>query len=289
MVDIQTDNIFKIGKVISTRDEYCGFRIKVRIPGEDDSRSDKELPYAFPLLPKMMHIVPKVDEAVLIVSTRMNAPYGQRFYIGPIIHQPEFMSFDKYDNGALTLLNGASEKNLLPSIKNKPDAEGALPTKDEISFLGRGDSDLTLSEKEVKLRCGVRITDPNDERNVLFNKTSPSYILLKQHGENSEALTTSSATIVSDEINLISTNGKVNFSLKEPHDLITDETMSEIITRAHVLPFGDVLVEFLKIFKTAFKQHTHPYAAMTPVKDGTYLALDNFDMNTILSENVRIN
>ena len=31
MVDIQTDNIFKIGKVISTRDEYCGFRIKVRI------------------------------------------------------------------------------------------------------------------------------------------------------------------------------------------------------------------------------------------------------------------
>ena len=59
-MDLQSTNILKTGIVVSNNDEYDGFRIKVRIYGEDDERSDGELPLAFPLLPKMMHILPKV-------------------------------------------------------------------------------------------------------------------------------------------------------------------------------------------------------------------------------------
>ena len=54
-----SDNILKIAKVIQNNDENCGFRIKARIFSEDDNLSDNELPYAFPLLPKMMHVLPK--------------------------------------------------------------------------------------------------------------------------------------------------------------------------------------------------------------------------------------
>ena len=100
------NNIIKIAKVINNDDENCGFRIKARIFSEDDNLSDAELPFAFPLLPKMVHVLPKIGEAVLIINAKTDFPYGQRYYIGPLIHQPEFMTFDDFFHGATALHDG---------------------------------------------------------------------------------------------------------------------------------------------------------------------------------------
>ena len=288
-MDLQSTKIIKTGTVVSNNDEYDGFRIKVRIYGEDDERSNSELPFAFPLLPKMMHILPKVGEAVVIICDSIESPYGQRYYIGPLIHQPQFMNYDGFNKGAFNLHNGGFDTYRLSGLHRKPEALGALPLKDEISLLSRGDTDITLGEKEVKIRCGVRETDRDDKTNVLFNKTNPTYIKLKQHDNTLDGDSKSSATIVSEQINLISTASKQFFELNTKDDLITDEEMKKIVDEAHVLPYGDVLVEFLEIFKKAFNSHTHAYSGLPPVQDNNCLNLNTFNMDTILSQNVRIN
>lgn len=288
-MDLQSTNILKTGIVVSNNDEYDGFRIKVRIYGEDDDKLDEELPFAFPLLPKMMHILPKVDEAVLVICNSIESPYGQRYYIGPLIHQPQFMDYDGFLEGAFNLHDGGFDDYLLPALHRKPEALGALPLKDEISLLSRGDTDITLGEKEVKIRCGVRETNGDDKTDVLFNKTNPTYIKLKQHDNTLDGNSKSSATIVSEQINLISTASKQLFNLNTKDDLITDDEMRKIIDSAHVLPYGDVLVEFLEIFRNAFVTHTHAYSGVPPVPDNNWLTLNTFNMDTILSQNVRIN
>lgn len=284
------DNIIKIGEVVSNNDEYGGFRIKVRIYGDDDYCTDKDLPLAFPLLPKMMHILPKVGEAVVVLCTHMKEPYGQRFYVGPLIHQPQFMDYDGFNEGALTMLNSGHDGYKLPSLDRNPDSIGAMPKKDEISLLSRGDTDLTLGENEIKLRCGVRLTNKTT-KDIYFNETNPAYIKIKHHKHELDGTdhSSSSTTIVSDEINLISTASKQYFEINEKGDLITDENIEKIINEAHVLPYGDILVKFLELFKKAFNCHTHAYSGLPPVQEMNYIALNNFNLKDILSENVRIN
>ena len=94
-----------IGKVISLEDEYDAGRIKVRLKNADVSFSDDNLPYAWPLLPKMLHVVPKVNEAVLVFCVN-DDPKQQRFYLGPIISQYQKMYKDYHDTSALKMIGG---------------------------------------------------------------------------------------------------------------------------------------------------------------------------------------
>ena len=59
--------ILKFCQVIDVYDETDGERIKVKLSPEDDNRDIKDIPYAHPLLPKLIHIKPKIGETVLIV------------------------------------------------------------------------------------------------------------------------------------------------------------------------------------------------------------------------------
>ena len=284
-----SENIIRIGYVSNTYDEYDGGRIKVRIfPDDDDIRNNDELPYAFPLLPNMVHVVPKVGEAVLIISPKLGNNSSQRYYLGPIIHQPQFMHFDEFLSST-SLLDGGNIINVLPALTRVPEAKGALCTSEDISFKGRGDSDIILREKELMLRCGVRLTDENNKENIVFNKTNPTYIKLKHHVNRLNDNTKSSATIVSEKINLIGTNSRQYFNVQDNNELITDDVMNKIIEEAHVLPYGDTLVEFLKIFIKAFSNHTHAYSGLPPVPNLDYISLQNYNLNDILSESVRIN
>ena len=75
--------IIREAKVISVDDEYMGCRIKVRLGGLDANKTDEELPYCSPLMPKLIHIFPKVGEMVLIFLEKNGSPTTNRFYIGP--------------------------------------------------------------------------------------------------------------------------------------------------------------------------------------------------------------
>ena len=42
---------------------------KIRLTPEDNGTLDEDLPYVFPLLPKMLHVKPQIGELVLVIFT----------------------------------------------------------------------------------------------------------------------------------------------------------------------------------------------------------------------------
>lgn len=288
MVDMDKITLVRICKVESIHDEYDGMRIKARVLPEDRTKSLDEIPYAFPIMPKMFHVKPKVGEAVIILCSDLNNSESQRFYLGPIISQPHFLNYDPYSLGATTLLNGGVG---IPAQSTSvvPESFGALPTDEEIAILGRGKGDIIIGDNDVEIRCGVREKDKYENNKIIFNKTNPAYIKLKQHDKQLSDETSSTVSVVGENINLLSTASKEYFELSDRNDLITDDEMNRILAEAHVLPFGDILVEFLKKFIKAFNAHTHAYNGLPPVQETTYLDLNSFDMDSMLSDNIRIN
>ena len=288
------DAALYLGHVISNDDNVGGNRIKATIYPADKRKTAKEIPYAFPLIPKMVHIVPKVGEMVIIICDDMNNPNSQRYYLGPIISQPQFL-FHEGSISATSLLKGGVMPEL-PSPASYASMHGAFPKVDEIAILGRKNSDIILSDNDLRIRCGVRLVDENNNKNIIFNKESPSYIKLKHYPVRLQEGAESTATIVADKINLISNVGEPYFNVADTNEGISDEEMRKIIEKAHRLPYGDVLVNFLSLLLKMFKSHTHKYHNLPPcpdtnssIFDAKYSSDENNLQQQLLSDNVRIN
>lgn len=287
------DVILKICKVISVYDDTDGGRIKVLLYPEDDGKDLKDIPYAHPLLPKMLHIKPKLGEAVLVLLTAVNNGYSVRHYIGPIVSQPQFMDGEEFHH-SLSLYRTSSESPDV-AVSTNPDSDGAFTKNDDIAIYGRKKNDIIFTENDVRLRCGSRLKD--DKGNVIFNRTDPAYILLR-HNDNRAEYTNendniktqhyrSTATIVADKINLISSKTSP-FKTNDKENLINETEMLKILNEAHQLPYGDVLVKFLTKFVDAFSKHYHAYPGEKPCEKPIKEVVD-FNLNTILSDNIRIN
>lgn len=275
--------IVRIGTVISNDDEYYSGRIKVSLPGDVGQSTT----YAYPLIPTLLHIIPKVNEAVLIICADITNINSTRFYIGPLIHQPQFSFFDDFED-ATSIMKGTN-KNILPSINRYVDKIGAYPKTEEVALKGRKDGDIIIGDNDVRIRCGVHLTEKGDEKESIFNKQTPTFIKLKTHENKLSNGTNTTATIVSENINLISTVGSPEFKVTDTNESISDDEMNKIIESAHQLPYGDILLDFLKLFLRAFNSHTHPYSGMKPIPNLDYTAVNEFNMNSILSKNVKIN
>ena len=275
-----------IGEVVDIKDPEGGNRIKVRLLPEDKTKSNEEIDFAFPLLPKSLHVMPKVGEAVMVLCAIDEKKESQRYYIGPIVSQPQNMFYDDYQFGATNLLRGSNGKPK-KNIEHSKNATGALAQSDEVAIYGRQNSDIILSNNDVRVRCGARLLNQNNttDDNIDFNKKNPSFVKLKYHESpltnklqpRSESSFTT-ATIVADEIALLSNKSNDpnlgNGELYDKNEQINDETMQKIINEAHVLPYGDVLVDFLMAFLQMFKSHTHKYAGDRPCPDVYSNALD---------------
>jgi hypothetical protein len=284
------NSIIKICRVISVEDPQDGERIKVRLSPYDNRLTDSELPYAFPLLPKMLHVKPKVGESVLIVLANMDDGTSMRYYIGPVISQPQNMDFDEFGTTSLSLHDGnIKAPETAPSFK--PESKGALAGDEDVAIYGREKSDIVMTDNSVRIRCGSRIKDGTDT--VAFNRNSPSYIHLRHRDEvmvpavkDNEYQST--ATIVADKINLIGNDTTEITRVTSQEHLIDDGTMNNIIEKAHQLPYGDILIEFLTLFIKAFGEHTHAFPMDPPVPTTDYLSLIGYDLEKILSKTVRI-
>lgn len=280
--------LIKICQVIEVYDETDGERIKVKLSPEDDRKSIDKIPYAFPLLPKLLHIKPKIGEFVLIILTETDNGHSNRYYIGPIISQPQFMEKDDFLINALSLYpDSYKEPDVAPSTN--ADSHGAFANDDDVAVYGRKKNDIILTDDDVRIRCGSRLKNNND---IVFNRTDPAYILLrhtdnKNGNKNNEYRST--ATIVADKINLIGNQSKEPFRTNDKKDLIDNNEMQKIIDKAHKLPYGDILVEFLEMFVDAFAKHVHPYPGMPPCQTSEYIETITYDLKKILSESVAIN
>lgn len=298
-----------VGYVLSTKDDYHAERIKAVIP-PDKGSSGADIPYAFPLLPKMLHVKPKEGEAVLVLVANDKEANGQRYYIGPIISQPHKMEGEDFMSLSPTKFLGGGIMPPDASVDNYGDSYGALPEDSDVAVLGRKNTDIILTDNDVRMRAGVRLTkgDEGENGKVEFNRDAPAYIKLKHHepilkteqqeGEiNPHLETRSTATIVADKINLIAQNGDEAFKLNDKEEGIDDEAMAKILEKAHKLPYGDVLCDFFSLFLKMYMAHVHPYPGMQPIvadpDSVAFLTKYGTDKNVLedklLSKDIRIN
>lgn len=224
-------------------DDANAGRIKVKMDSDRD-KTVNDLPWAFPLLPKTIQSLPKVGEGVFVLTAKINSNDSQRYYIGPIISQPQFQTYCSYSKGkgdAMSLLTSAKgEKNnpLTAISHSKSITKGSFPEEDDVALVGRGQEDIVLKYKggdkvfgdtsEIDLRAGIRFDASKSgvnylKGNVGFNDTNPSYIQLKykstglaglnkgsgdvlvnKYESPSKRSANSLVNVVGDKINLIS-------------------------------------------------------------------------------------
>jgi len=260
--------------------------IKVFLLPEDADKTVNELPDAFPLLPKMFRVKPNVGEGVFVLTTIANDGNSQRGYIGPVISQEHKIYKDDYKDGADSFFRGG------PNFDKVKEIKGVFSKPDDVIVRGRKNTDIILSDDDIRIRAGVKLCNPSNPYDIKFNEVNPGYIKLKYHEKALPNGPQSTTTIVSDKINLLQ-NGKGDFNLTDKENLISDEELKKVIDSAYKLPYGEKLVEFLKLFVDCFAQHSHPFPMDPPYKK--YLTglqserLKLLDNGELLSDTVRIN
>jgi hypothetical protein len=300
------ETIFYYGEVKDNTDPNNGGRLKVKLV-EDGTKSVDELPYAFPLLPKTLNVVPKIGECVAVFTMKLGNSGSQRMYIGPIISQPQLFEHDYYNGGNGTSLSCMDKNKVKPmyDIRMKDETQGAFPEQNDISIIGRKSEDITLKDGEIDLRCGIRkpLTDRNKNDdyigNIAYNNSDPAYIQLKHKegiGKGNGFDANSMINVVADKINLLGHNRNANtiqktdtfFNLTDKKELITDEELEKIKNNAHEAVFGDVLVEILQKIIDILRDHVHSYPGINSNKE--YVTeLNKINLESILSKNIRIN
>ena len=300
--------------------------IKVRLDPEDKAiEFDKDLPYAFPLLPKAFHVKPKVGESVFVLLSSSDDNYSQRYYIGPVVSQDHRMYFDEFKQASAFMRGSEFNVDKAPSMNR--DSNGIMPNNDDIDIRGRKNADIQITNDDVRIKSGVKLVNKGDEHNPYFNEQDPAYIKVKYHPggliqqkkESTEATRNSdgtysltnntdykllqagekevksTVTLVADKINLIQNNSKEKeFTTTDRNDLITDDELRRALDEAYKLPYGEKLVEILSKFIDAFVKHTHPFMMMPPVPaDGIPELIEKkatlLDKKELLSDTVRFN
>ena len=296
-MEITNNTLWFFCKVVAIEDIYDGKRIKVRLPYyDDDKKTVGDLPYCFPLLPKHLHIYPKMGEMVLVILHKLGETEGNRFYVGPIISQPQRMYEDYYDFSAKALLDGEMAHRPLENPALNPETWGTLPERTDVCLEGRLNADIVLKDSEAQIRCGYKKSPKADVNRCLdFNQTDLAYVQMKygnfkdEKGKDFSSIT----NIVSDRINLLSHDSTTFFPLGDKEKLISDETLKDIFEKAHKLPYGDLLVDFLKKFILIFMTHTHSFPMKPPALTANdLLTLQQAvggGLDAMLSQSIRIN
>ena len=291
--------VMRFGKVTNVDDPHGGGRIQVRTVYDNIRGENKELPWYIPLLPKMLHVRPKVGELVLVISMAAGNFDEPSFYVGPIISQEDKI-FKEDADGSLRITN----TGYIGWEENPRGKKGVQPTlypnTADIAIEGRKDTGIQLKDEEVRVKAGVKVVDERGPRN---NTSNPAFISLKYYPKNDvfKEGYKSTATIVADKINLISrlsddpetkeipVTENQDRKAEDKDNLISDSAMRELVEKAHQVPYGDILIQFLDLFRTAFATHVHPFPTMPPCQDPNIVAVSSYDLNKTLSDNVRIN
>lgn len=286
----KSDKIFHIGVVESNTDNSDAGRIKVRIKGVDDHITDvNDLASVFPLINKFMHVIPKIGETVWVVFPDKKNPFVDRLYIGPIISQPQNLNKDPHAISSTAGLDSAFS-TLKTAPSTIPESKGVYAGVGDIAIQGRFNTDIILKENEVLIRAGKFLQSNKNEEIPKFNKLNPTYIQLKQSKDDEAG---GVINVVGSKINILShKGGSPRFDLGDQNNMISNEQLAKILDEAHPLVFGDLLIEYLNLFKEAFINHVHSYNGLRPEDLKGMNARQKFlefDVSKIISKNIKIN
>ena len=170
--------LIKVAEVVSVTDVTKSGRIRVRITGVDDTIiNDSKLPLCAPLLPKYLLTLPKVGECVFIFQHEYNESSptasfkSNRYWVGPLITQPDKLNEEPYNN-ALSILPDGYVKLKDPKLE-----KGTYGENEDIILQGRYNTDIIQKDREIWIRAGKTV-DGNPKK---FNKDL-AYIQLKYGG-----------------------------------------------------------------------------------------------------------
>jgi len=277
---LDNNNNIYYGKVISIDDPYDGGIIKVRIDSLDINVKNDNLPDCYPILPKFLHIYPKVGEYVRILIENVKYPNEKRFWIGSIISQPHKIFYDTI----YALTTSGNDSPLAPekAPSTYPNAKGVYPEKDEIGLIGRKNTDVILRDNQIEIRVGKH---ENDEPLVRNRKNPGSISLTFEPIVDKENEYYSNNIIIADKIAFLSHDGIPKY---KPININIDER-NRIFDTGHPIARGDVLVEALNILRNAIINHIHGYAKLSADKDSIIKDLENINFDSILQKNIVIN
>lgn len=90
---------------------------------------------------------------------------------------------------------------------------------------------------------------------------------------------------VADKIFLISHLNN-EFNLKQQPNLYSDADLITLAENAHPIPYGDNLIQFLDILRQVIVNHVHPYNGMKAVPEEQVVKMLNYDLTSLLNNNV---
>ena len=268
------------GEVMSISDETDGGRIQVRIPELDNKTANNELPWSYPLLPKFFHIYPQVGEMVRVFLEDTKFPERSRFWMGPIVSQPQKIGFDSKFTALSTTNLGLTRPEKAPSTY--PDANGVYPTKEDVAIVGKVNSDVILRLNEVHIRAGKH---ENGDVLKLNTKNPASINMVFEPLDGNEDLYYSNTIIQSDKIALISHDGIPQFKAAR----MTPEDRVRIFEEGHPIARSDVLIEALEVIRMALLTHIHPYSGMNVDKNAIIKKLEELQFELISQKNIVTN
>ena len=237
-------------------------------------------------------------------------------WVGPLVSQKDKLSYQENVTAGnilnTSILNkllknvSGNNKNLRTGDKKIGKFRGGFPDKEDIALMGRNNADIILptkSTKNDKLNRGGEVLiragkfDFNNLGKLSLNTTNPGYLRIKViESQNSfNAIDTRPKTmsmLFSDYISLVSYNNnvvgkpyrtEVNPIIGNDADMLqTHNSLSPLIR-------GDVLVEFLELLRDYVKNHNHPYHKLPATNANSKDKIEQFDLERLLSQGIRIN
>lgn len=278
-VGVKINRTIYYGEVVSIDDETDGGRIKVRIPGLDNDVLNEDLAWAYPMQTKFFHVYPKIGEMVRILLEDRTYPQRSRFWEGPIISQPQKISFDSKFTALSTTNYAITNPEKAPNTF--PDAKGVFPTKDDVAIVGRVNTDVILRLNEVHIRAGK-----HDNDDILkLNTKNPAHLSMIFEPKPDSDDFYSNSILMSDKIALISHDGRPRFKAAR----LEAEDRERIFNEGHPLARADVLVEALNLMRRAIVNHIHGYNGLPADKFGVITELENINFEAIVQKNIVIN
>lgn len=287
------------------------------LSGGVDPNARTEIVWAIPLLPKHLQILPRVGEKVKLIFFDMGESQLNRAWIGPLVsqkdklnHQPSTSAGNILETSLLNkLLKNVSgdNKNLRTGNKKIGSFTGGFPDKSDIALMGRNNADIILPTRkgnntplnsggEVLIRAGK--FSFNRDNKLSLNTKNPGYLRIKVVETNSLANRNNRnnqktmSMLFSDYIDLIAYDNnvsgkpyrtKVNPIIGEDTQMLdTHDSLSPLIR-------GDVLVEFLELIRDYVKNHNHPYHKLAATNANSKDKIEQFDLERLLSQGIRIN
>jgi hypothetical protein len=267
------------GEVVDIIDPTDGGRIRVKIPDLDNKTSNPDLPWCYPMLPKFVHVFPKVGEYVRIFIEDVKYPQRSRYWMGSVISQPQKINFDSIYTALSTTNMGLTNPDPAPSTY--PDADGVYPLQEDVAIVGRVNTDVILRINEVHIRAGK-----HENGDVLkLNVKNPATIDMIFEPKSSEGDYYSNTIIQADKIAILSHEGNPQFKATR----LTPEDRQRIFSEGHPMARADVLVEALNIIRNAIITHIHGYSNLPADKTAIINSLENMNLDAIMQKNIVIN